>query len=127
MSLLDNLAGGLMGGGDSPVNAVLELVQKYPGGLAGLVNTFQEKGLGGVAASWVSTGANLPVSATQIASVLGDGPLADIASKRGVSSGDAGGQLASLLPQVVDRLTPGGSVDEGAMGQGMDLLKGLLG
>lgn len=127
MSLLENLAGGLMGGGDSPVSAVLELVQKYPGGLAGLVNTFQEKGLGGVAASWVSTGSNLPISASQITSVLGSGQLSDIASKLGVSPGDASGQLANLLPQVVDKLTPGGEIDEGAMGQGMDLLKGLLG
>ena len=127
MSLLDNLAGGLIGGSDSPVSAVLELVQKYPGGLAGLVNIFQEKGLGGVAASWVGTGSNLPISASQIAAVLGAGPVADIASKLGVSAGDASGQLAGLLPQVVDRLTPGGSIDEDAMGKGMDLLKGLLG
>ncbi|HPT27947.1 MAG TPA: YidB family protein [Bryobacteraceae bacterium] len=127
MSLLENLAGGLMGGGDSPVSAVLELVQKYPGGLAGLVNTFQEKGLGGVAASWVSTGSNLPISASQITSVLGSGQLSDIASKLGVSPGDASGQLANMLPQVIDKLTPGGEIDEGAMGQGMDLLKGLLG
>ena len=127
MSLLDNLAGGLTGGGDSPVSAVLELVQKYPGGLAGLVSTFQEKGLGGVASSWVGTGSNLPISASQIASVLGSGQVADIASKLGVTSGDASGQLASLLPQVVDKLTPGGEIDEGAMGKGMDLLKGLLG
>jgi uncharacterized protein YidB (DUF937 family) len=117
-----------MGGGDSPVSAVFELVQKYPGGLAGLVSAFQEKGLGGVAASWVSTGSNLPISASQITSVLGSGQLSDIASKLGVSQGDASGQLARLLPQVVDKLTPRGEVDESAMGeQGMDLLKGLLG
>jgi uncharacterized protein YidB (DUF937 family) len=100
------------------------MVQKYPGGIAGLVSAFQEKGLGEVAASWVGTGANLPVSAPQIQSVLGDGPLAGIASKLG---GNAGGQLASLLPQVIDKLTPGGEVEEGALGKGMDLLKGLLG
>jgi uncharacterized protein YidB (DUF937 family) len=124
MSILENLAGGLMGGGDSPVSAVLEMVQKYPGGIAGLVSAFQEKGLGEVAASWVGTGANLPISSSQISSVLGDGPLADIASKLG---GDAGGQLAALLPQVIDKLTPGGEVDESAMGKGLDLLKGLMG
>ncbi len=128
MSILENLAGGLMGGGgDSPVNAIFEMVQKYPGGIAGLVNAFQEKGLGEVAASWVGTGSNLPISPSQISSVLGDGPLADIAAKLGGNAGDAGGALASLLPQVIDKLTPGGEIDEGAMGQGMDLLKGLLG
>lgn len=127
MSILENLAGGLMGGGgDSPVNAIFEMVQKYPGGIAGLVNAFQEKGLGEVAASWVGTGSNLPISASQIRSVLGDGPLADIASKLGGNAGDAGGALASLLPQVVDKLTPSGQIDEGAMGQGRDLLRNLL-
>jgi uncharacterized protein YidB (DUF937 family) len=92
MSILENLAGGLMGGGgDSPVNAIFEMVQKYPGGIAGLVNAFQEKGLGEVAASWVGTGANLPISASQIASVLGDGPLAQIASQLGGNArGDRG-------------------------------------
>ena len=105
MSLLDNLAGGLMGGGgDSPVSAVLEMVQKYPGGIAGLVSAFQDKGLGEVAASWVGTGANLPVSASQIQSVLGDGPLADIASKLGGNAGgrrpDAGGQRAQATGQA---------------------------
>jgi uncharacterized protein YidB (DUF937 family) len=127
MSLLGNLAGGLLGGGDSPVGAVFELIQKYPGGLAGLVSAFQEKGLGGVASSWVGAGSNLPISASQISSVLGSGQLADIASKLGVSQGDASGQLANLLPQVVDKLTPGGEIDDSAMGKGMDLLKGLLG
>lgn len=127
MSILEDLAGGLMGGGgDSPVNAIFEMVQKYPGGIAGLVNAFQEKGLGEVAASWVGTGSNLPISASQISSVLGDGPLADIAAKLGGNAGDAGGALASLLPQVVDKLTPGGEIDEAAMGQGMDLLSNLL-
>lgn len=127
MSILENLAGGLMGsGGNSPVSAIFEMVQKYPGGIAGLVNAFQEKGLGEVAASWVGTGSNLPISATQIRSVLGDGPLADIAAKLGGNAGDAGGVLAGLLPQVVDKLTPGGQIDEGAMGQGLDLLRNLL-
>jgi len=126
VSLLENLAGGLMGGGDSPVSALFDLIQKYPGGLQGLSNAFQEKGLGDVAASWVGTGSNLPISASQIASVLGDGALAQIASQLGGNAGDAGGALASLLPQVVDKLTPGGEIDEGAMGQGMDLLKSLL-
>lgn len=128
MSILEDLAGGLMGGsGDSPVSAVFNLIQKYPGGLQGLISAFQEKGLGDVASSWVGTGSNLPISASQIASVLGDGPLAQIASQLGGNAGDAGSALAGLLPQVIDKLTPGGEIEDGAMGQGMDLLKGLLG
>ncbi len=41
----------------------------------------QAKGLGGVIASWIGTGQNLPVSAAQIQSVLG-GRLGQAASLR---------------------------------------------
>jgi len=127
MSMLENLAGQAMGGGEGPLQAIFEMVQKYPGGISGLVQAFQEKGLGEVAASWVGKGSNMPVSASQLESVLGDGPLAELVGKLGMDSGAAGGQLASLLPQVIDKLTPDGAVPEGGLEQGFDLIKGLLG
>ena len=61
---LGKLAGSMLGGGQSGMAGVLlNLLQNQPGGLAGLVKTFQSKGLGDIANSWVGTGANLPVSA----------------------------------------------------------------
>jgi uncharacterized protein YidB (DUF937 family) len=82
------------------------------GGLAGIVNAFQKKGLGDMVSSWISTGPNPPVTAGQLTDVLGTDVLGQFAAKAGVSHGEAGGLLASLLPTVIDQLTPQGNVPE---------------
>lgn len=136
MGLLDQVAGavGAMSGqqgegGNALLNGILQLVNNpQTGGLSGLVQSFQNGGLGEIAKSWVSTGQNLPISADQIQSVLGNGQLQSLASQAGLDTNQLAGQLAELLPQVVDRLTPNGTIPEGndLMAQGMDLLKGKL-
>ena len=78
------------------------------GGLAGVVAAFQKKGMGDMVASWISTGPNPPVSAHQVTEALGPEILAQFAAKAGVSQAEAGGLLASLLPAVIDHLTPEG-------------------
>ena len=40
--------------------------------------------------------------------------------------GDLAGQLSSLLPQVIDQLTPNGQMPQGGLGQAGDLLGALL-
>jgi uncharacterized protein YidB (DUF937 family) len=82
------------------------------GGLGALVGAFQQKGLGDVVSSWISTGPNPPVSAAQVTDVLGEETVGQFASKAGVPVSDAGSLLASLLPAAIDHLTPGGSVPE---------------
>ena len=62
---------------------VMGLMQQK-GGLGGLVEKLSQSGLSQQAASWVGTGANLPVNANQISQALGSGPLADLASKFGI-------------------------------------------
>jgi len=128
MGLMD-MVGGLLGQGGQGQNplmsAVMGLIQNQPGGLQGLLGQFQEKGLGDQVASWIGTGANQGISAEHIQSVLGSDQLQQLASKFGLSQGDAASGLASALPQVVDQLSPQGSLPEG--GEVMNLLKGLLG
>ena len=82
------------------------------GGLGGLVQAFQGQGLGDMIGSWISTGPNPPATADQITKVLGPQTLSQFAAKAGVSHGEAGGLLASLLPAVIDQLTPQGRVPE---------------
>lgn len=136
MGLFDQVAGALAGGeagGQSGLlQAVMQLVNDPKiGGLQGLVQTFQQGGLGEIVNSWVSTGQNLPISAEQIQSVLGGSSLQDIAAKLGVSQEQASGSLADMLPQLVDSMTPNGQLPEGGdwLAQGMGLLKkgGLFG
>ncbi len=123
------LAGNQSGGGNALLETVLQLVNNpQTGGLGGLVQSFQQGGLAEIVNSWVSTGQNLPVSAEQIQSVLGNSTLQDLAAKLGISSQEASGSLASLLPQVIDQLTPHGELPENGdlLAQGLDLLKGKL-
>ena len=129
MGLLDSVLGSLsQGGSGAGGNPLLETVlsmvnNPQTGGLPGLLQKFQEHGLGNVADSWVSTGKNMPISGDQLQEALGSGALGDLASKLGLSTGDVSSQLADLLPGVVDKLTPNGQLpDTGSLG---DLLGSL--
>ncbi len=82
------------------------------GGLGGLISAFQQQGLGDMISSWISTGPNPAISATQVTDVLGENTLSQFASKAGVPRAEAGSLLAGLLPAVVDQLTPDGKVPE---------------
>lgn len=136
MGLFDQVTGAITGAtdtaseeGNSLLATVMQLVNNpQTGGLAGLVQSFQKGGLAEIANSWVSTGQNLPVSSAQIQSVLGSEQVSRIAGKLGISSDQASGQIAEFLPQIVDKLTPNGSIPEGGdlMSQGLELLKGKL-
>lgn len=117
MGLLEDMAGKAMGAAStgSPAEAsiaseVLQMVNRQPGGLSGLVQLFHEKGLGGVINSWISNGQNLPVSSTQIQDVLGSDRIKQLAAKIGISPNTAGSTLAQVLPTVVDHLTPQGRI-----------------
>jgi uncharacterized protein YidB (DUF937 family) len=126
MGLLESVLGSLsQGGSRNPLlDSVLAMVNDPAhGGLEGLVRSFQERGLGGIVDSWVSTGRNLPISADQIAQGLGSEQLSSLASSLGMSQGDISSKLAELLPDVVDKLTPNGQVpDANSLG---DLLGSL--
>ena len=131
MGLLDQVVGAMAGGQSGGNNALLETVMKMVsdpqnGGLQGLIQSFQQGGLGDIVNSWVSTGQNLPISAEQIQSVLGGSGLGNIASQLGMSGEEASGSLASMLPQLIDSMTPNGQVPQGGdlMAQGMEMLKG---
>lgn len=107
MGFLDNVLTGL---GDDAAGGLGDLL-KNQGGVGGIANKFSQAGLGDVVGSWIGQGVNAGISADQIAAVLGSGPLADFARKLGVSPEQAGETLAGLLPEAIDRLTPGGQVD----------------
>lgn len=107
MGMLDDVMGGL---GKEAGGGIADLL-KGQGGLGGLMEKFGQNGLGDVAGSWVGKGANMNISPEQIRQVLGSGPIADFARKLGVSPEQASETLAGLLPEAVDRLTPGGTAD----------------
>lgn len=50
----------------------------------------------------------MPITADQITHVLGSDAVKNLAAKAGISPDQAGSQLASLLPGLIDKLTPNG-------------------
>jgi uncharacterized protein YidB (DUF937 family) len=121
MGLLDGLAGQLLGqisGGNrysTLLPHVLRLLQgNQPGsGIQSLIQSFNNGGLGDIISSWIGTGANLPISTSQIQSVLGHDTIGRLAAQSGLSTDNVRSQLAELLPQVVDKLTPNGELPAG--------------
>jgi uncharacterized protein YidB (DUF937 family) len=136
MGLLDQivkgLAGKFLGGGGGTQNPLLDMAlglinNPQAGGLGGLIETFKSKGLGDAVSSWVSTGQNQPVSGEQIQHVLGKEQIEQIVEKIGISKGEVSSGLASILPQIIDKLTPNGTLPEsGLLEQGLSLVKKQL-
>ncbi|HEY7887816.1 MAG TPA: YidB family protein [Steroidobacteraceae bacterium] len=107
MSLLDGMLGGLVGGEMATV--VNHLIEQH-GGVQGIVSQFQQQGLGETVKSWVGTGANQAISADQIQQALGADKINALAAKFGINPQDLSEKLSKVLPQAVDKLTPGGTV-----------------
>jgi uncharacterized protein YidB (DUF937 family) len=134
--MLDKLIeGALQGMGGGPGNGATPLMQVIgallsnggpSGGLAGLMQQFQQAGLGQQAASWVSTGANKPLSVDQLTKVLGSSQLQQMASSAGMDTAQFSDQLSQLLPQLIDRLTPNGQMPTGGVEDPLAALSSLL-
>src|SRR5262245_20294465 len=107
VGLFDGLLGGSVGAG--MVSVVSGIIEKH-GGLQGVVNEFEQKGLGVTVKSWVSTGPNQPISPDEVHKVLGPDLLQQLSQKSGLSVDDLAQKLSQVLPQAVDKLTPDGSI-----------------
>ena len=153
MGLLDSVLGAVMGGQQQAANgggmaaggglgSLISMVTSNPqlmqavtgmlsnegghGGLGGLMEKFQQAGLGDAAKSWVGSGENHDVTGDQMTSALGADTISDMAAKMGMSNSDAAGSLASMLPGLIDKLTPHGEAPTGGLGNAGDLM-GMLG
>ena len=82
------------------------------GGLGGVLGALQSKGMGDLVSSWVGTGANKSITPEQLQSALGSQQLSQFAQAAGVSSKKASSTLASLLPSLVDKLSPDGKLPD---------------
>ncbi len=129
MGLLDNLAGSLFGGSASTssplVRSVLDMLCQG-NGLQGLVQAFQQNGLGHLMESWIGTGQNLPVSSGQIQQALG-AKVQELAQQYGMSPDTVSQALSQFLPSLIDHLTPNGQLPQGGVGAGLSALRSKLG
>ena len=89
------------------------MTNKEAGGLTGFLERFKAAGLGPVVQSWLgNTVSPQSLNNTQVESVLGSsGGLLDILSRRVNAPRDnLAGAVAYLIPGLVAKLTPGGSI-----------------
>jgi len=128
--LVEKVAGAIKGpeGQGGLVEGVLGLLtNKETGGLGGLMQSFNQQGLGDIISSWVGTGDNAAITPEQIQEVLGSDVIQQLAEKSGVSMDAAKAQLIELLPSLIDKFTPDGTIPEGGLlDKGQDLLRGLF-
>ena len=131
MSILSTLAGALEGaahsnpigtgaGGAGPgtgsligtasgavvLSQIVSMIQSRPGGLAGMLQSLQQGGLGHLVQSWIGTGANQPVSDW----------LSKLSQLTGMSQGEVEQHVSTVLPQIVDHLSPNGQLPSGDLG-----------
>jgi uncharacterized protein YidB (DUF937 family) len=116
--MLGNVLGGMLGGGSgaqaqNPLLQIALQILQQNGGLEGILGKFQQAGYADEAQSWVSTGQNRPISGEVLEQILGQGQLGQIAQQLGVGQREAAGGLASVLPQIIDQMTPQGQLPQG--------------
>ncbi|MBY0553576.1 YidB family protein [bacterium] len=110
------------------VEMIKNLFQQF-GGVDGIIKKFQDSGYKEMVQSWISKGANTPISAEQINQIFGNEKVKNIAQKIGVNPDLVAQQLAQYLPIVIDKLTPDGQPPTASniLSHAVNVAKGLFG
>lgn len=123
------LGGTQTGGGSNPLLQILGSLLSgsgQSGGLASLVEQFARAGLGPQMQSWISTGQNMPISLEQLTQVFGQDRMQQFAQQAGMEPSQFGGQMADLLPEMIDRLTPQGRLPDRGIDDALGALARLM-
>jgi uncharacterized protein YidB (DUF937 family) len=126
---LNAVTGGNRTQGGSLLAVVLALVQQS-GGLDGILDAFRRSGMSSQADSWVSTDPNVGISAEDLQQAVGGSALGSLAAQLGMSNSQASSVLAQILPELVNQLTPQGTLPENQsdlISQGLAILRGRAG
>jgi uncharacterized protein YidB (DUF937 family) len=119
MDDLSKLTGGLEGagvpGGQADSIGGLAAAVREDGGLDALLAKLQAGGLGDAASSWVGPGPNQSVDPQQLGDALGPDTVNRLSAGSGMSITQLLPLLAAFLPQIIDMLTPDGTVPAGGL------------
>lgn len=144
--VLGSVLGGLTGGqqqapqagsfnASSLLIAVVPLVLGWiqqNGGLQGALAKLQGAGLGGQVQSWVDPSqGNGAVNVEQIQSLFGGQQVEQVAQQANVPTNEVYGAISTVLPQIIDSLTPQGDATDHTEANGdiqnvMNLVSGFL-
>jgi uncharacterized protein YidB (DUF937 family) len=107
---------------NSPLGGILETARKSLGssatgadlnsGIGELLDRFRQNGQGATADSWVKTGPNKAIDGAEVEQALGPDLIDNLVRQTGLSRADLLSRLASVLPDVVDRMTPDGRLPQ---------------
>lgn len=93
------------------VSAIFAMMtDRENGGFAGFIDRFHEVGLGDLADSWISSGANTPISYEQVESAFGDETLRALSDQVGTDYKTTVEATEYVVPHLVDELTPNGEI-----------------
>lgn len=109
------------------LEVVMSVIQNG-GGMESLIELFKSNGLGSEPESWVGDGPNEQLAPEQLKQVLGSSIVNQIASKLGVDSTQASSIVAQVLPELVNQITPNGTVSgeqDNIISKGLSLLRRL--
>jgi uncharacterized protein YidB (DUF937 family) len=129
MGIIDDVTSkvrGMTGGENSGlVTGIIEMLSnRETGGLAGIIQSFQQKGLGEIISSWVGKGPNAPISPNQVKEGLGNERMQQLSARAGTSTDETATKLSTLLPEIIDKATPEGNVPEGGiLDKGLDFIR----
>lgn len=115
---------GLMGNGQNQAQA------GGLGGLASMISGMQgggDSGLASLAASWLGNGANAQPSGSQVTQMFGQDKIAAFAQQLGISPAQAVNGLQAAVPEVVDKASPGGSLDMSSLLNSVGGVSGAIG
>lgn len=132
MTIFDTYTSSL-GGTDTTAAKFAALALEYVqspahGGLPGLLDRFRTFGFDDQVRSWIGDGRNLNVTRHDVERVMGPADLQSLAERSGVPADAAAQEMAALLPQLVNMLTPSGLLPEGdAMAEAFASLQGRIG
>ena len=96
---------GMLGGKGSPT-------QSGQTGMHQLVDNMNANGLGDIAHSWVGAGPNQAITPDQVQQVVTPDLLAELSAKFGLPQDQVNSTVAAILPNVVNHLTPDGTLPE---------------
>ena len=133
MDMVSQMAGGQGAGNTAQVGGgLMQELQNRPGGLGGLLQSFQQNGQGAAVQQW-GQGNTAPADPNQMEQGLnGTGIIDSISQKTGVSTGMVKTGLAVLVPVLIHHLISQGHVNEqgeqtGPQPESGGLLSSILG
>jgi outer membrane protein OmpA-like peptidoglycan-associated protein/uncharacterized protein YidB (DUF937 family) len=97
------------GTASSLLSGLLSSITQQEGGLSGFLDRLRRAGVGNTVSSWFK-GEAKSISPDTVENALGRDTIQNIASKAGLSLSAAATAIAFMLPRLVQRLAPGGTV-----------------